>query len=293
MSLLKELQSKFKSSGIIQQLIYINIGAFILAILIGSFSKLGGSESTFIGEWFALSSSLDIFITRPWTLVTYGFLHGGFLHILFNCLFLFFFGRMFLDYFSPKQLLNFYILGTVFGGIMFMLAYNVFPLFENTIGTVVGASAAVSAIVIGIATYIPNYQINLRFIGYVKLWHIAAIYILMDLASLAGGNAGGHFAHLGGALFGYFYVQQASNQKKSYSSSSSSSGSIFDLFKKKKQKPLKTVHRSKTRTTAKTAVKNNKSETQQKIDAILDKISKSGYDTLSKEEKEFLFKQKK
>jgi len=291
MSLLRELQAKFKSSGIVQQLIYINVGIFILTILIGSFSGLGGQgKSTFIRDWFMLQSSLDVVITRPWTLITFGFLHGSFLHILFNCLILFFFGRIFLDYFSPKQLLNFYLLGTVFGGITFMLAYNVFPLFEGVNGYLLGASAGVNAIVIGIAAYIPNYQLNLRFIGYVKLWHIAAFYVILDLASLAGGNAGGHFAHLGGALFGYFYVQQASNKQKS-SRSGSGSSSIFDLFKKK-QKPLKTVHRSKTRTTART-VKNNKSENQQKIDAILDKISKSGYDTLTKEEKEFLFKQKK
>jgi membrane associated rhomboid family serine protease len=286
MSVLRELQTKFKSSDIVQQLIYINVGIFILTLLIGAFSGLGGEKSTFIADWFALQSSVDTFITRPWTLITFGFLHGGFFHILFNCLILFFFGRLFLDYFTPKQLLNFYIFGTIFGGIVFMLAYNIFPLFEGTSGILVGASAGINAIVIGIAAYIPNYQLNLRFIGYVKLWHIAAFYILLDLVSLAGGNAGGSFAHLGGALFGYLYVQQASNKR-----SSSSSGSIFDLFKKKR-KPLKTVHKSKKRTHS-GATKNNKSDTQQKIDAILDKISKSGYDTLTKEEKEFLFKQKK
>jgi membrane associated rhomboid family serine protease len=285
MSLFKDLQTKFNSSGIVQQLIYINVGIFIITLLIGSFSGLFQTKATFIGTWFSLSPVPEIFITRPWTFLTYGLLHGGFFHILFNCLILFFFGRIFLDYFTPKQLLNFYVFGILFGGIAFVLSYNIFPLFKNSTVPLVGASAGVNAIVIGIAAYIPNYQLNLRFIGYVKLWHIAAVYILLDLVSLAGGNGGGSFAHLGGALFGYFYVQQASNKRRS-----SSSGSIFDLFKKKK-KPLKTVHKSKTRTSR--PVKNNKSDTQQKIDAILDKISKSGYDTLSKEEKEFLFKQKK
>ena len=286
MSLLRELQTKFKSSGIVQQLIFINLGAFVVALLIGSFSGLSGTQSTFVRDWFALQTSFDIFPVRPWTLITYGFLHGDFIHILFNMIFLFFFGRLFLDYFSPKQLLNFYIFGTIFGGIVFISAYHIFPLFEGYNGVAVGASAGLSAIVIGLAAYIPNYQLNLRFIGYVKLWHIAAFYVIIDLVSLAGPNAGGHFAHLGGALFGYFYIQQASTKRKS----SSSSGSIFDIFKKKK-KPLKTVHKSKTRTAR--PVKNTKSDTQQKIDSILDKISKSGYDTLTKEEKEFLFKQKK
>lgn len=282
MSLLKDLQTKFNNGGIVQQLIYINIAIFIVALLIGSFS---GGKSTFIREWFTLQSSLDIMITRPWTLITYGFFHAGFIHILFNCLILFFFGRLFLEYFTPKQLLNFYIFGTLFGGIAFLLSYNYIPIFQGKIGYLLGASAGVNAIVIGIAAYIPNYQLNLRFIGYVKLWHIAAFYILIDLLSVTGGNGGGHIAHLGGALFGYLYVRQANNKR-----GSTSGGSFFDLFKKK-QKPLKTVHKSKTRT-AKTAT-NTKSDNQKKVDTILDKISKSGYDTLTKEEKEFLFKQKK
>lgn len=284
MSTFKDLQYKFKTSGIVAQLIYINIAVFVLMLLLSTFANLYGSESTFIGEWFSLSSSLDIFITRPWTLVTYGFLHGGFFHILFNCLWLFFFGRLFLDYFTPKQLLNFYIFGTIFGGIAYLLSYNYFPIFKGDTVPLVGASAAVSAIVIGLATYIPNYQLKLRLIGYVKIWHIAAVFVFLDIVSLAGSNGGGHFAHLGGALFGFFYVNQASKQKKSGSDFFSS------LFKKKK-KPLKTVYKSKqTRTSQSTKTK---SDTQQKIDSILDKISKSGYDTLSKEEKEFLFKQKK
>lgn len=285
MSILKDLQYKFKTSGIVSQLIYINVGVFALMLLLSVFSNLYGSKSTFIGEWFSLSSSFDVFITRPWTLITYGFLHGGFFHILFNCLWLFFFGRLFLEYFTPKQLLNFYIFGTIFGGIAYLVSYNYFPVFKggNPV-PLVGASSAVSAIVIGLATYIPNYQLKLRLIGYVKIWHIAAVFVFLDLVSLAGSNGGGHFAHLGGALFGFFYVNQASKQKKSGTD-------IFSSLFKKKKKPLKTVYKSNQRKS--TIQKNTKSDTQVKIDAILDKISKSGYDTLTKEEKEFLFKQKK
>lgn len=284
MSFIKELQTKFKSSGIVQQLIYINIAVFVLMLLLNSFSGLYQGRNIFIMEWFSLSSSFDVFITRPWSIVTFGFLHGGFLHILFNCLWLYFFGRLFLDYFTPKQLLNFYLLGTVFGGIAFMLSYNYFPVFKGSQVPIVGASAGVSAIVIGLATYIPNYQVNLRFIGYVKVWHIAAFFIIMDLVSLAGSNGGGHFAHLGGALFGFLYVRQASNKKSGVFEG------LSNLFKRK-QKPLRTVHRSKNK--AATSSNSVKSDTQQRIDEILDKISKSGYDALSKEEKEFLFKQRK
>ena len=283
MSILKDLQSRFRTGSIVEQLIFINVGIFLFTMILSSFSGLYESRSNIIFEWFALSSSFDNFIFKPWSILTYGFLHAGFLHILFNCLWLYFFGRLFLDYFTPKQLLNFYLLGTFFGGIAYLLSYNYFPIFEGQVRPLVGASAGVSAIIIGTATYIPNYQVNLRFIGYVKVWHIAAFTVALDLISLAGSNGGGHFAHLGGALFGFLYVSQASNKQLN----------LFDwltnLFKTKK-KPLKTVHKSKRRASA---PKNVKSDNQQQIDIILDKISKSGYDTLTKEEKEFLFKQGK
>ena len=283
MSFIKDIQTSFKTSNIAQQLIYINIAVFVLMLILSSFSGLYGGSNSFIMEWFSLSSSTEIFITRPWTIITYGFLHADFLHILVNCVALYFIGRLFLDFFTPKQFLNFYIFGTLFGGLAYLLSYNFFPIFKGII-PLVGASAGISAIIIGLAAYIPNYQLKLRFLGYIKVWHIAAFFILMDLISLAGSNGGGHFSHLGGALFGFLYVRYASNSK------SSILDSLSGLFKKK-QKPLRTVHKSKRKPTS--SPKNVKSDTQQRIDEILDKISKSGYDALSKEEKEFLFKQRK
>jgi len=219
-------------------------------------------------------------LIKPWSLVSYGFLHHGFLHILFNCLVLHFFGRLFLEYFSEKQALNFYILGTLFGGIAYLLSYSYFPLFEGKVHTMVGASAGITAIVIGIATYIPNYQLQLRFIGYVKVWQLAGVFIVFDLISLAGGNGGGHIAHLGGALFGYIYVSKASNKQINFSSW------FYELFSKRKN-PLQTVYKSTKRKNTNKSTDNK----QAKIDSILDKISKTGYETLTKEEKEFLFKQ--
>ncbi len=283
MSFWKDIQYKFKTSSIVEQLIYINVAIFIISMILGSFSGLYGNRTSFIMEWFSLSSSLDIWLTRPWTIITYGFLHGGFLHILFNCLWLFFIGRLFLDYFTPKQLLNFYLLGTLVGGIFYLAAYNYFPIFKGQVVPLVGASAGISAIIIGLATYAPNYQLNFRFIGYVKVWHLAAFFIVIDLIGLAGSNGGGHFSHLGGALLGYLYVSQASNKKINLFEG------FFNLFKSKK-KPLKTVYKSPKRKAKKTV---SKDDNQKKVDYILDKISKSGYDTLTKEEKEFLFKQGK
>lgn len=280
MSLINELKSKFISASIIQQLIYVNIAVFIITLILSSFSGLYGNKTNFIYEWFSLSSSFEEMIIKPWSLVSYGFLHNGFLHILFNCLVLHFFGRLFLEYFSEKQALNFYVLGTLFGGIAYLVSYSYFPLFEGKVHTMVGASAGITAIVIGIATYIPNYQLQLRFIGYVKVWQLAGAFILFDLISLAGGNGGGHIAHLGGALFGYMYVSKASNKQMNFSSW------FYKLFSNRK-KPLQTVYKS----TKKTDTKKSTDNKQAKIDSILDKISKTGYETLTKEEKEFLFKQ--
>ena len=280
MSLINELKSKFKSASIIQQLIYVNIAVFIITLILSSFSGLYGNKTNFIYEWFSLSSSFEEMLIKPWSLVSYGFLHHGFLHILFNCLVLHFFGRLFLEYFSEKQALNFYILGTLFGGIAYLLSYSYFPLFEGKVHTMVGASAGITAIVIGIATYIPNYQLQLRFIGYVKVWQLAGVFIVFDLISLAGGNGGGHIAHLGGALFGYIYVSKASNKQINFSSW------FYELFSKRKN-PLQTVYKSTKRKNTNKSTDNK----QAKIDSILDKISKTGYETLTKEEKEFLFKQ--
>jgi membrane associated rhomboid family serine protease len=258
----------------------VNVSVFIITLILSSFSGLFENRTNIIFEWFSLSSSFDQLITKPWTLISYGFLHSGFLHILFNCLILHFFGRLFLEYFTQKQALNFYILGTLFGGLAYLVSYNYFPLFEGRVHTLVGASAGVTAIVVGIATYIPNYQLQLRIFGYVKLWKLAGVFILFDLISLAGGNGGGHIAHIGGALFGYFYVSQSSNN-------SSNIFSWFSEFFSKRKKPLQTVYKS----TKKKNTRKSADDKQAKIDSILDKISKTGYETLTKEEKEFLFKQ--
>ena len=283
MSILNDIKFRYKKGNIVEKLIYINIAVFIITNLSNLFLKSPKTELNFIVKWFSLDDSFTALFTKPWTIISYGFLHADFLHILMNLIVLYFIGNLFVQYFTQKQLLNFYILGTLFGGLLYLISQNYFPLFEGENSILVGASAGVSAIFIGIATYLPNYQLKLRFIGFVKLWHLAAIWIGLDLLALTGGNAGGHFAHLGGSLFGFLYVNQASNKEIK----------IWDKlasFFKTKKKPLKTVYKSPKRNS--NTVKNT-SLNQQQIDIILDKISKSGYDTLTKEEKEFLFKQGK
>ncbi|SNR16838.1 rhomboid family intramembrane serine protease [Tenacibaculum jejuense] len=285
METINNLKQRFLSAGMLEKLIYINIAVFIIGLLTISFSGLYGTRTSFLTEWFALPSDLDKFITRPWSLVSYGFLHAGFLHILFNCIWLYIFGRLFIEYFTDKQLLNFYLLGTVFGGMAFLIAMNYFPIFSGAKPPIVGASAGISAIIIGTATHIPNYELRIPLINiYIKVWHLALFFILMDLISLSGGNGGGHFSHLGGALFGFLYVKYAGNKELD----------IFPSFKrtsKKKKTNLKTVHKSNNLTPR--GPYRSKSDQQKKIDIILEKIGDSGYDSLTQEEKDFLFEQGK
>ncbi|ARV13980.1 rhomboid family protein [Polaribacter sp. SA4-12] len=281
MSIIDKIKSSYKSGTIVEKLIYVNLAIFIFTLFTSVFQDLYKGEMNFIVEWFSLDNSFSSLLSKPWTIISYGFLHADFLHILLNLITLYFIGNLFIEYFTQKKLLTFYVLGTLFGGILFLLSMNYFPLFEGQSAVLVGASAGISAIFIGLTTYIPNYELKLRFIGFVKLWHLAAIWVGLDVLALSGGNAGGHFAHLGGALFGFLYVNKATNKDLKIWDK------ITSLFTSKK-KPFKTVYKSPKR--AKKPVQNS-SLNQQQIDGILDKISKSGYDTLTKAEKEFLFKQ--
>jgi len=284
MSLIQKLQTKFKYANIVEKFISINLAVFVLIFLFNTLGFLFQTKGSIV-NWFILPATFEGFITKPWTIITYGFIHVNFIHILMNLISLYFIGNLFVNYFTPKQFISFYILGTLFGGIVFLLSYNFFPAFTNDVSNSVllGASAGVSAIFIGLATYIPNHQFKIPLIGFVKLWHLAAIWVALDIIQIPGGNAGGRLAHIGGALFGFFYVSQAGNVDTQIWSKLKS---VFSL----KNKPLKTVYKSKKTTQKKQA---NTTYKQQKINQILDKISKSGYDTLSKEEKDFLFKQGK
>ena len=278
MSLINNIQQRFKYANIVEQLIYVNIAVFIIAFAVKAFATLMQWDVDPFFDWFALPAAFENFFLKPWTIVTYGFLHGGFLHILFNLIVLFYFGNLFLDFFSKKDFLIYYFLGIIIGGLVYLVSYNYFPALKHTNAYLVGASAGIMAIVIGIATKIPNYAMHFRFIGAIKLWYIAVAFIVLDLIQMPI-NTGGHLAHIGGALVGYLLT--------AYFSGSKSKSSIVSFFSNifKKQKPLKTVYKkSKPDMSYK-----NSDEHQQKIDKILDKISKSGYDALTKEEKDFLF----
>lgn len=286
---------KYKTANIAVKLIVINVAVFLI---LGLSSWAIGYPSFYFQRWFALPSDLGSFLTQPWSILTYIFLHGGVFHLFFNMLFLYVFSNYILNLFTEKRLLTVYLLGGVAGGLFFMTMYNLLPVFNNAKPPIIGASAAVNAIVVFIAAYTPNSPIRL-FVFNLKLWHIAAFVVIRDLLFLdSSSNAGGLISHLGGAAFGYLYASQLLKGNDIGLWFEKIMDTVASWFTKTPQRtkksPLRTVHKNTKNTAKKTVAKTtqarNKSEQQQKIDAILDKISKSGYESLSKAEKDFLFK---
>ena len=282
MNILDDLKLQYKTGGMVQKLIFWNIGCFLLSLVFFYSFSVGKFQ---IPYWIALSSDLGTFIKTPWTLVTFNFFHYGFFHLIFNLLVLHFAGRLFSTYFTDRQLLGVYILGGVFSGFTFILSYIVIA----KVGLLVGASGAIMAILLSATTYAPFMLLRIPLIGIVKLWHVTFVILLLDLIQLPLDNTGGHIAHLGGALFGFLYIKLLQSGTDLSKGISMILDFFVNLFKPKKKTPFKKVHRNTTKK-AVNSFQDNKDLTQKQIDDILDKISKSGYDSLTKEEKEFLFK---
>ena len=292
------LRYKIKTATITEKLIAINVVVFILFFLIKTIAYLFQLPSEFLMEWFVFPKEPGELLFKPWSIITYAFLHSGIWHILSNMLILYYAGVYFLNYFSPKKLLNFYFLGAIFGALVYMASYNLFPAFQGTGRSyLLGASAAVMSVLVGIATHIPQMRIRLLLIGSIKFWWIAAFLVTLDVIQIPINNPGGHLAHLGGAAFGYIYATQLGRGNDIASGFEKFMDWIASLFSGSKnttrRSNLKTVHRRKntnsTTSTTHSSRGRNKKEEQEKIDAILDKISKSGYDSLTRQEKEFLF----
>jgi membrane associated rhomboid family serine protease len=296
-SILKGIKDSFRQGSDMTKLIYINIAIFLAMKILAILGFLiGNSGITYQAlDLLAVPSDTSTLLTRPWTILTYMFVHKGFLHLLFNMLWLFWFGKMFQESLSRARLSAVYILGGLTGAAIYMLAYNIFPAFQEAKfeSIAIGASASVMAIVFAVAFYNPQRKLRLAFIGDVKLIHIALISIIVDVISLPSGNAGGHIAHLGGALYGYLF---AINYRKNKDISSffvsvidSFSGFISRLFS---SKPKMKVHRgdNQARHMDDKQYNSRKKEDQERINSILDKISKSGYDSLTQEEKGILFR---
>lgn len=277
-TLTQDIKNKFSTLNVLEKIIAVNAVVFIIEKLF----RLGL-------VWLKLPSNFLDFIVQPWSIVTYAFLHADFFHILFNMLWLYFIGRIILNLFNPKTALNIYFLGAISGGLLFMLGYQVFPNVFGGNSSLVGASAAVRALLIFICAYMPHQEV--RFFTFnLKLWYLAAAIVALDVMGLFGGNAGGNLAHLGGALLGYFYAKQLLQGNDIGKGFERFMDSIVSLFKRSKKSPLKTVYKNKGKVGGYTKSDFNEFNNQKKIDVILDKISKSGYDSLTAEEKDFLFR---
>jgi membrane associated rhomboid family serine protease len=246
-------------------------------------------------------ADLESLLYKPWTLVTYMFLHYDFLHILFNMLWLFWFGQLFIQFIIPKRMLSVYLLGGLSGALLYIVAFNLIPAFQPPVpGSIaLGASASVYAIVVAVCAYIPDYSIGLLLIGRVKLKYIAIVVVVIDVLSISGSNAGGHIAHLGGALFGFLFAIRLKKGKDITKGFAATMDWLFSMFKsrpkmrvtsskyRKSQRPSSGA--SDTRAQSDMQYNKKKKATQAEIDRILDKISKNGYDSLTKEEKDTLF----
>lgn len=292
-----DLRRTFQQGNIVVRLIFINVAAFVLCMLLSVLLGLFAIDTTELLRDFYLPADLLQLLRRPWTLITYMFMHAGIWHLLGNMLWLYWFGRLFLYFFSSKHLRGLYIVGGLLGGLLYIVAYNALPIFEGHLysATLVGASASVLAIAIATAVREPEYQINLMFIGPVRLKYFALFIVLFDILYVGSNNAGGHIAHLGGALAGWWFASGISRGYDITRWANVCIDAIAGLFSKRERKPRKPkmkVHTSNSRT-ADYEYNARKKAQSDEVDRILDKLKQSGYSSLSEEEKRRLFEASK
>lgn len=290
MGIWDDIKITFRNGSNLTRLIYINIAVFVLFTIVAVIAFLlnNGEISDKALDIFSVPASLNALLLRPWTLITYMFTHKDIWHILFNMLWLYSFGRIFLEYLDGRKLVAVYLLGGLSGAFVYILSFNVFPAFTGVVAdsVAIGASASVMAIVVAIAAYVPDYTVQLFLLGRIKIKYLAlAIFILTSVMDFSV-NSGGKLAHIGGAFFGYLYtinLRRGRDMGKAFNK-------ILDFFVTlfKPRKKLKVTHK---KVATEYEYNRIKADHQKLVNSILDKISKGGYDSLTKEEKETLFKE--
>lgn len=290
-SMLTEIRHFFLRGSLLARIIGFNILVFIVVSVFRVVFFLINEPlmSEAIGYWFGISSNLHVLIQRPWTVITYMFLHFDFLHILFNMIVLYVGGKLFSDFIGTLRLLPTYLFGGICGAVFYVAAYNIFPVFEDVVpfSLALGASASVLAIFVAIAVYMPNYRLPLFLLGSIRLKYIALFFVVIDVISIDKGNPGGHLAHLGGAAWGYFYATLL----KSGNDPARTFGKWLDAIARVfSRKPRFRVAYQRERPLTDEAYNDMRAEERKRMDEILDKISHSGYESLTKEEKKFLFR---
>lgn len=289
MNIIDELKDSFRQGSILTKFIYLNIGVFLAVKIVQIFLYLFNSPDNTMNflRWLAVSADLSELIRKPWTVFTYMFLHENFIHILFNLLWFYWFGKIFLEYFEQKKLSGVYILGGLAGAVLYILSFNVFPVFGSILhnSLALGASASVMAIVIAVSFYVPDHTVHMMFFGQVKIKYLAIGVFLITSVFDFSTNTGGKIAHIGGAFLGYLFTYQFKKGKDITRGINRLIDNIVSFFKPR-QKMKVTYKRPKTNM----EFNRQKAEKQKDIDRILDKISKGGYESLTKKEKEILFK---
>ena len=271
MELKNKINLYISGLNIVEKIILFNITLYLLPFVLKTVLSLFNIKGLSIVNWFTIDATLSEFILKPWSILTYGFIHGSFSHIFWNMLILYYFGNILKNIFGEKLILNLFLSGIVAGGLTYLISYNLFPVFKGVNSVMIGASAGVMSVLFFLAAYDPQYRIRIIFFD-IKILYIALFLFFYDIIQIPLNNSGGHIAHIGGALWGYYYSVK-------YNNGSDLVNSILSYFKKNTNN--KPSVKSKT---------DNKSFNQDKIDEILDKISESGYDSLTKSEKEYLFK---
>ena len=284
MRLVNKIKNEFLNANILYKLIYINVAIYLILeitkVIINIF--LIDIDILFYIDKFLLSDTKQL-ISQPWSLLTYIFLHDNIFHLLFTTIWLHFGGKLFLQYFSERQFITTYFLGGISGGLLYIISIKYLPSIEllhrnNELGPLIGSSGAVLAILIAITTHIPNYNLKIPLMGFIKIKYIAYFLLLSSILGIDGSNGGGNSAHIGGAIFGFLYIKLQTNTKRSKKNNKSFIKYLINIF---------------TSFNSKKSVKENKKNNQKAIDIVLEKISKSGYNSLNKDEKDLLFKASK
>ncbi len=289
MSIVDEIKRSYYQGGALTKIIYINVGVFVVVRLLQVFFTFSGGPGADypLLRWISVPSEPMSLLTKPWTLITYMFVHYEFIHFIFNILVLYWFGKLFLMFFSSRQLTGVYLLGGIAGALVYFASYNLIPVLYSYFHTsiLMGASAAIMAILFAATIYRPDFTVYLMFFGQVKLKYIALVYFILDLISIASlQNAGGHLSHIGGAAFGWYFATRIKTGKDVTLGLSRLLERTEGLFKK----------RSKMTVTYKRPMTDleynaQKIKKQAELDRILEKIKKSGYNSLTKDEKKTLF----